>query len=69
MAKLSIIYKIERTLIGIKFGIIYYKSRHLINIETILDKPLLDGFILSNDPESHQITSNITAVKVAMFLG
>ena len=69
MAKLSIIYKIERTLIGIKFGIIYYKSRHLINIETILDKPLLDGFILSNDPESRQITSNITAVKVAMFLG
>ena len=69
MAKLSIIYKIERTLIGVKFGIIYYKSRHLINIETILDKPLLDGFILSNDLETRQITSNITAVNVAMFLG
>ena len=69
MAKLSIISKIERTLIGVKFGIIYYKSRHLINIETILDKPLLVGFILSNDPETHQFTSNITAVNATMFLG
>ncbi|MBO5346129.1 MAG: hypothetical protein J6A44_04395 [Paludibacteraceae bacterium] len=44
-------------------------ARHLINIETILDKPLIAGFILSNDPETHQFTSNITAVNVAMFLG
>ena len=44
-------------------------ARHLMNIETILDKPLIAGFILSNDPETRQITSNITAVNVAMFLG
>ena len=44
-------------------------ARHLMNIETILDKPLIAGFILSNDPETHQFTSNITAVNVAMFLG
>ena len=44
-------------------------ARHLMNIETILDKPLIAGFILSKDPETHQFTSNITAVNVAMFLG
>lgn len=44
-------------------------ARHLMNIETILDKPLIAGFILSNDPETRQITSNITAINVAMFLG
>ena len=44
-------------------------ARHLMNIETILDKPLIAGFILSNDPETHQFTSNITAVNATMFLG
>jgi predicted AAA+ superfamily ATPase len=44
-------------------------ARHLINIETILDKPLLHGFVLSNDTETHYFTDNITAVNIAMFLG
>lgn len=44
-------------------------ARHLLNIETILDKPLLHGFVLSNDTETHHFADNITAVNVAMFLG
>lgn len=44
-------------------------ARHLLNIETILDKPLLHGFVLSNDTETHHFTDKITAVNVAMFLG
>ena len=44
-------------------------ARHLINIETILDKPLICGFILSNDNETRQITSNIIGVNATMFLG
>lgn len=44
-------------------------ARHLINIDTILDKPLLHGFVLSNDTETHHFTDNITAVNAAMFLG
>lgn len=44
-------------------------ARHLLNIETILDKPLLHGFVLSNDTETHHFTDKITAVNIAMFLG
>lgn len=44
-------------------------ARHLMNIDTILDKPLLQGFILSNDTETHQFADNIQAVNAAMFLG
>ena len=44
-------------------------ARHLINIETILDKPLLHCFVLSNDTETHKITDNITAINATMFLG
>ncbi len=44
-------------------------ARHLINIDTVLDKPLLHGFVLSNDTETHHFTDNITAVNAAMFLG
>ncbi|MBO5346300.1 MAG: ATP-binding protein, partial [Paludibacteraceae bacterium] len=44
-------------------------ARHLINIETILDKPLICGFILSNDNETRQITPNIIGVNATMFLG
>lgn len=44
-------------------------ARHLMSIDSILDKPLLQGFVLSNDVETHQFTNNIQAVNVAMFLG
>lgn len=44
-------------------------ARHLMSIDSILDKPLLQGFVLSNDVETHQFTNNIQAINVAMFLG
>jgi predicted AAA+ superfamily ATPase len=44
-------------------------ARHLTGLNTILDKPLLHSFIISNDPETHHISDNITAVHAAMFLG
>jgi len=44
-------------------------ARHLLNIEAILDKPLLHGFVLSNDNETHHFSDKVTAVHTAMFLG
>ena len=44
-------------------------ARHLLNIEPILDKPLLHGFVLSNDKETHHFSDKVTAVHAAMFLG
>ena len=44
-------------------------ARHLMNIEAILDKPLIHSFILSNDSETHRITPSITGMHAAMFLG
>ena len=44
-------------------------ARHLQNVETILDKPLLHAFVLSNDNETHNISDKITSLHVAMFLG
>ena len=35
----------------------------------LLDKPLICGFILSNDNETRQITPNIIGVNATMFLG
>ena len=43
-------------------------ARHLIDLETILDKPLLHAFVLSNDMETHEFSPQITAVNVAAFL-
>lgn len=44
-------------------------ARHLMQVEPILDKPLLQGFVLSNDTETHQISDRVCAVNAAMFLG
>lgn len=44
-------------------------ARHLMNWETILDKPLLHGFVLSNDVQTQSLSENVTAVHVAQFLG
>ncbi len=44
-------------------------ARHLLSVATLLDKPLLKGFVLSNDTETHQFADNIYAVHAAMFLG
>lgn len=44
-------------------------ARHLSSVEGILDKPLLHGFVLSNDAETHCFSDKVTAVHAAMFLG
>ncbi|MDR3342063.1 MAG: DUF4143 domain-containing protein [Treponema sp.] len=42
---------------------------HLRKLADILDKPLLHGFIISNDTETACIADDITAVNAAYFLG
>lgn len=44
-------------------------ARHLRNLQHLLDKPLLHSFVLSNDPETHAFSPDITAVHAAYFLG
>lgn len=44
-------------------------ARHLLHLGSMLDKPLLCGYVLSNDTETHQFADNIFGVNVAMFLG
>lgn len=44
-------------------------ARHLQNLESILDKPLIHAFVLSNDNETHYFSDKITALHAAMFLG
>ena len=43
-------------------------ARHLKKIEELLDKPLIHGFVLSNDNRTMQITDKITAISAALFL-
>ena len=44
-------------------------AHHLLNVEPILDKPLLHSFVLSNDNETHHFSDKVTDVHAAMFLG
>jgi predicted AAA+ superfamily ATPase len=44
------------------------EARHLKNLPAILDKPLLQGFILSNDRNIKTLDDNILALPAAMFL-
>jgi predicted AAA+ superfamily ATPase len=44
-------------------------ARHIRNVASILDKPLLHGFVISNDTETFTLASQITAVNAAYFLG
>lgn len=44
-------------------------ARHLIGLESLLDKPVKKSFILSNDPVTKQFGENILAIHAAMFLG
>ncbi len=44
-------------------------ARHLMQVESILDKPLLQGFVLSNDTETHRFSERVCALHAAMFLG
>ena len=43
-------------------------ARHLLDLQDILDKPLLQAFVLSNDVETKQFAPNVTAVNANMFL-
>ncbi len=44
-------------------------TRHLRELDTILDKPLRKSFLLSLDPETRFFTGNVIAMHAAMFLG
>jgi predicted AAA+ superfamily ATPase len=41
-------------------------ARH--DLQSILDKPIRQSFILSNDVQVHHLTDNITAMHAAAFL-
>jgi len=43
-------------------------ARHLIDLQSFLNKPLKHSFILSNDVRTHYITNDITAIHAASFL-
>jgi len=43
-------------------------ARHITGLETLLDKPLLQSFLLSNDNTIKQLSDKILALPVAMFL-
>ena len=43
-------------------------ARHLIDLQSFLNKPLKHSFILSNDIRTHYLTENITAIHAAAFL-
>ena len=43
-------------------------ARHLIELQSILNKPLKRSFILSNDVRTQYLTDNITAIHAAAFL-
>ena len=45
-----------------------HDARHFAALASMLDKPLLFSFVLSNDPVVKQLGENITAIPVAMFL-
>lgn len=44
-------------------------AKHLLKLSDMLDKPLLHGFVLSNDNAVTRFSENVTAVHVAQFLG
>jgi len=44
-------------------------ARHLFAIAPILDKPVLMGLVISNDPAPHVFTDNIRALPAAWLLG
>ena len=43
-------------------------ARHLLNLPNILNKPVIQSFILSNDTAVKQFNENITALPASMFL-
>lgn len=45
-----------------------HDARHFAGLASILDKPLIASFVLSNDPVVKQLGEHITAVPVVLFL-
>jgi predicted AAA+ superfamily ATPase len=43
-------------------------ARHLRNLQSILNKPIKQSFILSNDMQIHSLDDNVTAMHAATFL-
>ncbi|HSL85681.1 MAG TPA: hypothetical protein VK861_01960, partial [Bacteroidales bacterium] len=43
-------------------------ARHLTGLESLLDKPLILSFVLSNDDRIRHISDNVLAIPAAMFL-
>jgi predicted AAA+ superfamily ATPase len=43
-------------------------AKHLIDLQSLLNKPLKHSFILSNDVRTHYLTEKITALHAAAFL-
>ena len=43
-------------------------ARHIAGLGDILDKPLLHGFVISNDMQIKSLGNGITAMPAAMFL-
>jgi predicted AAA+ superfamily ATPase len=43
-------------------------ARHLRDLQNILNKPIRQSFILSNDPQVYHLNDNITAMHAASFL-
>jgi len=43
-------------------------ARHITGLETLLDKPLLQSFLLSNDNTIKQLTDKVLSLPAAMFL-
>ncbi len=43
-------------------------ARNLLNLDNILDKPLIKCFVLSNDEEIKEVAKNIIAMPASMFL-
>jgi hypothetical protein len=44
-------------------------ARHLRKLGGLLDKPLLQGFLISQDPDCRPMGENITAIPAAYLLG
>lgn len=44
-------------------------ARHLRKLDSILDRPLLHAFVLSNDPKTQTLGDRITAISAQLFLG
>ena len=44
-------------------------ARHLLDLNNLLDKPLIKGFVLSNDTTNQHLSDSVVAVNATMFLG